>query len=66
MSLKDFHIVFIISSIVLLFGFGFWAIQQYQQNQIFCYVWTAVISFIAALGLIVYELKFLKKMRSLE
>ncbi|MFO1500722.1 MAG: hypothetical protein U1G07_20445 [Verrucomicrobiota bacterium] len=30
MSLKAFHIVFVVASTLLAFGFGLWAIQQYR------------------------------------
>ena len=52
MSLKAFHLIFIIASIVLAFGFGVWLVAQYFSaggvlNLIF-----AVLSFAAGVGLI--------------
>jgi hypothetical protein len=61
MSLKAFHLVFIIASIVLAFGFGVWLAERYFAaggvwNLIF-----ALASFAAGVGLIFYERYFLKK-----
>jgi hypothetical protein len=61
MSLKAFHLIFIIASIILAFGFGVWLVAQYFSaggvlNLIF-----AVLSFAAGVGLIFYERYFLKK-----
>jgi hypothetical protein len=64
MSLKAFHLVFIIASIVLAFGFGVWLAWQYFSaggvwNLIF-----AMVSFAAGVGLIFYERYFLKKTKN--
>ena len=32
--LKDFHVVFIIASAVLAFGFGFWAISSHGHSAV--------------------------------
>jgi hypothetical protein len=61
MSLKAFHLVFIIASILLAFGFGVWLAERYFSaggvwNLIF-----ALVSFAAGVGLIFYERYFLKK-----
>lgn len=63
MSLKAFHLVFIIASIVLAFGFGVWLTDRFFTvggvlNLIF-----AVISFAVGVALIFYERYFLKKTR---
>jgi len=54
MSLRTFHIIFIVCSILVSIGFGYWAIRNLHH-------WTAVGSFALAVGLIFYEIKFLKK-----
>jgi multisubunit Na+/H+ antiporter MnhC subunit len=60
MSLKAFHLVFIMVSIALAFGFGVWlAIQGGLWNVIF-----AIGSFGAGVGLIFYERYFLKKTKN--
>lgn len=57
MSLRDFHIVFIISSILLGLGFSYWALQAG--------FWiTAFISCVIAIGLILYSIQFAKKVRA--
>lgn len=63
MSLRTFHIIFIVCSILLTIGFGYWAITIFQQNQAHAYLWTGIGSFISALGLIYYEYSFLKKVK---
>jgi hypothetical protein len=62
MSLKAFHVVFIIASIALAFGFGAWSLKAY---------WTpggraadllmGLASVAVGLGLILYERYFVKK-----
>jgi multisubunit Na+/H+ antiporter MnhC subunit len=57
MSLKAFHLIFIMVSIALAFGFGVWlAVQGGVMNVIF-----AIGSFGVGVGLIFYERYFLKK-----
>ena len=54
MGLKGFHIVFIIASILLSFGFALWANQH-------SFMITAIISFLIGISLIVYGIYFMKK-----
>jgi len=63
MSLRTFHIIFIVCSIIVVSGFGVWAIMNFQQQQSPVYLWTGMGSFITAMGLIVYEYSFLKKVK---
>jgi len=63
MSLRTFHIIFIVCSIIVTIGFGYWAMRHFQQHQTPAYLWTGVISFIAAIGLMVYEYFFLQKVK---
>jgi len=63
MSLRSFHVIFIICSIILAVLFGCWAIGQYQLIGTLGYIWTAVASFLTAIALIIYEVMFLKKVR---
>lgn len=64
MSLKDFHIVFILSSILLLFGFSYWGWQNFTHHPIAAYLWTAILSGISASALIAYEILFIKKVNA--
>ena len=56
MSLRDFHIVFISSAIMVVFGFVFWCFKQ-------SYMTAAFVSMAVALGLIGYEINFIKKIK---
>lgn len=64
MSLKQFHIVFIICSIVLAIFFGCWALSAFRYYQQGAYLLTAVLSWATALGLAVYCLIVAKKLRN--
>ena len=65
MSLKAFHLVFIIASIVLAFGFSIWlAVTFFKQGGVMNLIF-AIGSFGAGIGLIFYERYFLKKTKNL-
>ena len=59
MSLKHFHIVFILAAMVLSFGFGAWSMKTPDAN-----VSMGVGSFLLGAGLVVYLVWFLKKKAS--
>lgn len=64
MSLKQFHIVFIVLAVLTSVGFSVWAFTRYQAD-------TGVllmggVSAVAALGLAVYGVWFLKKLKGQE
>jgi len=61
MSLKAFHIVFIIFSTVCVFGFGVWLLLVSDAGTTTLNVGGAALSFLMGAGLIVYGIKFLKK-----
>jgi len=65
MSLKAFHLVFIIASIVLAFGFGAWLVSNFFHGGGALSIAGAVASFGAGVGLIFYERYFLKKTKNL-
>jgi len=65
MSLKAFHLVFIIASIVLAFGFGIWAAVAFFKSGGVLNLIVALASFGAGVGLICYERYFLKKTKNL-
>jgi hypothetical protein len=54
MSLKAFHLLFITLSIVLTVFFGMWAFSM--QHAV-----VGVLSFISGAGLVVYEVRFVRK-----
>lgn len=64
MSLKAFHIIFIIASIILAIIFGIWAINNFMEQQTYGYLFTGIGSFLVAIGLIIYEVMFIKKVKA--
>ena len=63
-SLKEFHIVFITASVLLSLGVATWGLVQYNQLHGRFYVETFILSSIAAVGLTIYEVYFVKKMKA--
>ena len=58
MSLKAFHVFFIVVSIALAVGFGFWALPVY--------FWMARASFALGALLVVYLFWFVSKLKTLK
>ena len=65
MSLKGFHIVFITFSTLLALGCGAWCLWVNRVVGEPVYLSGAIVSFLAALGLITYGLWFYRKMKRL-
>lgn len=65
MSLKAFHLIFIIASIALAVGFGVWLADNYFTDGGWMNLAGAALSFAAAVGLLFYERYFLKKTKKL-
>ena len=65
MSLKGFHIVFIIFSTLLAVGIGLWCIWVDLVEGAPIYLAGAIASFAAALALIIYGVWFYRKMKRL-
>ncbi|HMD14155.1 MAG TPA: hypothetical protein VKI62_05985 [Bacteroidota bacterium] len=61
MSLKSFHIFFIGCAVLLAFGFGVWAFQSSANSSIM--VMIGITSTLIGIGLIVYGIRFLKKLK---
>jgi len=61
MSLRGFHIIFIIASILLSSIFALWAMQYYVEHQLVGYLVTALMTLFVTIGLILYLIKFTKK-----
>jgi len=66
MSIKGFHIVFIIASIILAILFGLWSWNYSYEKQSMGYFFTSIGCFLAALFLILYEIRFIKKIKTLD
>jgi len=65
MSLKAFHLVFIVASILLAVGFGVWSLMNYlspegRMRDLILVIASAV----AVVALICYERYFLKKLKN--
>ncbi len=65
MSLKAFHVFFICASIVLCFMVGAWALQQYRLVGATTSLALAIAFYAGGAGLVVYGLRFVRKMREL-
>jgi hypothetical protein len=65
MSIKGFHIVFIVFSTLLALGIGFWCIWVDLTVGEPVYLGGAIASFVAAVLLIIYGVLFYRKMKRL-
>jgi hypothetical protein len=64
MSLKAFHIVFIIASLLLCLGFAAWAFDNYfESGRAPIDLIYGVSSVVAAIGLLFYGKYFLRKLK---
>jgi hypothetical protein len=65
MSLKAFHIVFVIASVLLALGFGLWAlIESAQPDRGAGMIVMGVAALVVAAGMIVYGVWFLRKLKN--
>ena len=65
MSLKGFHIVFIIFSTLLALGIGAWCVWVDLVEGAPIYLAGAICSFVVAIALVVYGVWFYQKMKRL-
>lgn len=65
MSLKHFHIIFIICSTLLGIIFSGWGISNYQAAQKAVYLWVGMGSLAVSIALAVYGVGFIKKIDKL-
>jgi hypothetical protein len=65
MSLKGFHIVFIIFSTLLALGVGAWCVWVDLVEGASIYLAGAICSFVIAVALVVYGVWFYRKMKRL-
>jgi hypothetical protein len=65
MSLRGFHIVFIVFSTLLALGTGVWCIWVDLVEGAPVFIVGAICSFVVAIGLIIYGVWFYRKMKRL-
>lgn len=65
MSLKAFHIVFVLFSTLLALGVGLWCVWVDLVEGAPVYLAGAVASFICAIALVIYGVWFYRKMKRL-
>jgi len=63
MSLKAFHIVLVVASVLLAFGFGAWWLVGYFEGGELTDLIFGVLSVLAGVGLIFYGRYFLRKLK---
>jgi len=63
MSLKAFHVLFLIAAVLLTIGFGVYSILQFKNGSPMSYLFMGVGSSILGVGLIVYSSFILKKLK---
>ena len=66
MSLKSFHIFFIVMSTIFALGLGSWAVREYRRIDGTQNLVMAVLAFVGAAVLVVYGRWFLYKLKGLE
>ncbi len=66
LSLRSFHVVFIVASILLSLGVGLWGAQQYLQQSSAQGLAMAVIFFLMGILLTLYGVRYFGKLRRLE
>ncbi|MCD8533950.1 MAG: hypothetical protein LR011_03825 [Verrucomicrobia bacterium] len=63
MSLKAFHLIFLIAATLLSLGFGAYSIHQFSQSQSISYLVMGVLSSLLGFCLVVYGRFFLRKLQ---
>jgi ABC-type uncharacterized transport system permease subunit len=63
MSLKAFHIVFIVASVLLAFGFGWWELESYRSSGAKADLAMGVGACVTGVVLVIYGRYFLKKLK---
>ena len=63
MSLKAFHIVFVVASVILVLGLGAWSLEQYRETGAGAYLAGTALAAVSAAALLVYGRYFLRKLK---
>ena len=66
MSLKSFHVFFILISTLFALGLGGWSVREYRRVDGTENFVLAVVAFVTAAALVVYGRWFLRKLKGLE
>ena len=65
MSLKAFHLIFIIASIIFTLLFGSWAVLNFEASIDTAEFILGLFSIFSSIGMILYLIKFLKKYKNI-
>ena len=65
MSLRVFHVIFIIVCVAFSLFLTFWGVREWRADGGTTELWVAIISAIAAVALLVYGVKAFRKLRDL-
>jgi uncharacterized PurR-regulated membrane protein YhhQ (DUF165 family) len=65
MSLRAFHIIFVIVTVILSLYVALWGIREFSQERSMGALALAILFFITAVGLIVYGKKAYRKLKEL-
>jgi hypothetical protein len=63
MSLKAFHMVFVVAAILLAFFFGAWLLHDYLATREAAELIVGILSILAGMGLIWYGKSILRKLK---
>lgn len=63
MSLKSFHIFFIVVSTITVLGFGVWGVFIFLTESAPGYLFMGLVSLASGVALVIYGVKFLQKMK---
>lgn len=65
MSLKAFHIVFVVISTMLTLSFGAWSIREFRAAGDMAFLVSGVFSFVLTVALLIYGRWFLRKLQGI-
>ena len=63
MSLKAFHIAFVILSVITTLGFGIWALREYTRLHASGALVMGLVSLVVSVALVIYGIKFMQKLK---
>lgn len=65
MSLRAFHIIFVIVTVALSLWVGVWGVQEFRQERSTMGLSLALIFFATAVGLVIYGQKVYRKLKEI-